>query len=66
MGEVFGIKFLVKGLTLRLVLLHGGPGYSSFYLKPLEELGNDRQVIRYDQLGAGKSEVVNDHKFVHY
>ena len=43
-----------------LVLLHGGPGYSSFYLKPLEELGNTRQVIRYDQLGSGKSDVIQD------
>ena len=43
-----------------LVLLHGGPGYSSFYLKPFEELGNTRQVIRYDQLGSGKSDVIKD------
>ena len=48
------------GTNTPLVLLHGGPGYSSFYLKPFEELGNSRQVVRYDQLGAGKSDVISD------
>jgi len=43
-----------------LVLLHGGPGFSSYYLKPFEELGNDRPVIRYDQLGSGKSGTTTD------
>jgi len=47
-----------KGIPV--VLLHGGPGFSSFYLKPLEGLGNDRQVIRYDQLGGGKSDKITD------
>lgn len=53
-------KVTGEGTGTPLVLLHGGPGYSSFYLKPLEELGINRQVIRYDQLGAGKSDVVTD------
>jgi len=43
-----------------VILLHGGPGYSSYYLKPLEQLGDDRPVVRYDQLGAGKSDRVSD------
>lgn len=43
-----------------LVLLHGGPGLSSYYLKPLADLGDDRQVIRYDQLGGGKSDTTSD------
>jgi proline-specific peptidase len=42
------------------VLLHGGPGSSSFYLKPFEDLGNDRQIVRYDQLGGGKSDKITD------
>jgi proline iminopeptidase len=41
-------------------LLHGGPGYSSFYLKPFEALGDDRPVVRYDQLGGGKSDRTAD------
>jgi proline iminopeptidase len=32
----------------------------SFYLKPFEDLGDDRRVIRYDQLGAGKSDRLTD------
>ena len=43
-----------------MVLLHGGSGFSSFYLKPLEDIGNDRQVVRYDQLGGGKSDKITD------
>jgi proline iminopeptidase len=43
-----------------VVLLHGGPGFSSYYLKPFEDLGDDRAVIRYDQLGGGKSDRISD------
>ena len=43
-----------------MVLLHGGPGAGSYYLKPFEEIGDDRLVIRYDQLGAGKSDRLTD------
>lgn len=43
-----------------LVLLHGGPGFPSYYLKPFEALGDDRPVVRYDQLGAGKSGATTD------
>lgn len=43
-----------------VILLHGGPGYSSFYLKTLDSLGLDRRAIRYDQLGAGKSSRITD------
>jgi proline iminopeptidase len=43
-----------------VLLLHGGPGLSSFYLKSLEALGDERPVVRYDQLGAGKSDKISD------
>jgi pimeloyl-ACP methyl ester carboxylesterase len=43
-----------------MVLLHGGPGAGSYYLKPFEDIGDDRPVIRYDQLGAGKSDRLTD------
>ena len=49
------------GTGTPMVLLHGGPGAGSFYLKPFEALGDDRVVIRYDQLGAGKSEIGRAH-----
>lgn len=43
-----------------VILLHGGPGDPSVYLKSLEALGDERIVVRYDQLGAGYSDVVHD------
>jgi len=44
-----------------LVLLHGGPGGGSLYLKPLERLaGRGRRVILYDQLGCGESDRPHD------
>jgi proline iminopeptidase len=39
-----------------LLLLHGGPGAPSYYLNPLEGVSQDRPVIFYDQLGAGRSD----------
>ena len=39
-----------------LIVLHGGPGYPSDYFEPLQELGDEREVILYDQLGCGKSD----------
>ena len=43
-----------------VILVHGGPGFNSFYLKPLEALGDERPVVRYDQLGSGKSDKLSD------
>jgi proline iminopeptidase len=44
-----------------LVLVHGGPGAGSLYLKPLEQLaGSDRRVVVYDQLGCGASDRPDD------
>lgn len=42
------------------ILLHGGPGFGSYYMKPLESLGADRPVVRYDQLGSGHADRVTD------
>jgi proline iminopeptidase len=49
-----------RGAGMPVIVLHGGPGFSSFYLKPFEDLGDDRPVVRYDQLGAGKSDRITD------
>ena len=49
-----------KSAGTPVVLLHGGPGLSSYYLKSLEALGDERPVVRYDQLGAGKSDRTTD------
>ena len=43
-----------------LLLLHGGPGAGSGYFEPLAALGDDRPVVFYDQLGAGRSERPTD------
>ena len=44
-----------SGSATPLLLLHGGPGAPSVYLRPLERIAVDRPVIFYDQLGAGRS-----------
>src|SRR5512146_3031147 len=49
-----------SGVGTPVILLHGGPGFSSFYLKALDALGDDRTVIRYDQLGGGRSGPLTD------
>lgn len=38
-----------------LVALHGGPGGTSCGLQVLGPLGDQRPVVRYDQLGSGRS-----------
>jgi len=45
---------------LPLLTLHGGPGACSDYLEPFEALAETgRRVIRYDQLGCGKSGIAD-------
>ena len=49
-----------SGNETPLLLLHGGPGAPSYYLNPLEMVAEDRPVIFYDQLGAGRSDRPTD------
>ena len=49
-----------SGSATPAILLHGGPGFVSYYMKPLEKLADDRPVVRYDQLGAGNSSSTTD------
>ncbi|WP_422122442.1 proline iminopeptidase-family hydrolase [Planococcus sp. X10-3] len=49
-----------KGPGIPLLLLHGGPGMKSSDSDPLRQLGTDRPVIQYDQLGCGKSDRPTD------
>lgn len=53
--KVFG-----EGNGIPIVLIHGGPGGTSYYLNPLAELGKNRPVIFYDQLGCGRSDRITD------
>ena len=43
-----------------LLCLHGGPGFTHYYLEPLEALAGHRRVIFYDQLGCGRSDSPDD------
>jgi proline iminopeptidase len=56
------VRYRILGAGERaLVLLHGGPGAGSLYLKPLEGLAApDRRVVVYDQLGCGASDRPDD------
>ncbi len=49
-----------SGNAVPLLLLHGGPGATSYYLEPLKYLADERPVIFYDQLGCGRSERPTD------
>ena len=49
-----------RGPKTPLLVLHGGPGVPHYYLKPLAGLADERPVIFYDQLGAGKSDRPTD------
>jgi proline iminopeptidase len=45
-----------SGPGLPLLVLHGGPGFTCEYLEPLAELGDERAVVMFDQLGCGRSD----------
>ena len=48
-------KVVGSGDKTPLLILHGGPGATGYYLTPLEALGKDRPVIFFDQVGCGRS-----------
>lgn len=49
-----------QGNKTPMLVLHGGPGSSSFGLMPLKALSKDRPIIFYDQLGCGRSTRITD------
>jgi len=53
-------RIVGSGTKTPLLVLHGGPGMSSAYLSPLAALADERPVIFYDQLGAGRSDRPTD------
>ena len=53
-GKVW-YKIVGGGTGIPLLMLHGGYGVSSIYLKPLEALADQRPVVFFDQLGCGNS-----------
>jgi proline iminopeptidase len=58
-GSIF-YRVVGTGRGTPVILLHGGPGYTSHYLEPLAAIGDDRPVILYDQLGSGRSDRTTD------
>ena len=58
-GKVW-YKIVGEGDKTPLLILHGGPGATSYYLKPLKALSSDRPVIFFDQLGCGRSTLEMD------
>jgi proline iminopeptidase len=43
-----------------LLVVHGGPGFTHNYLRPLARLADERRVIFWDQLGCGRSDRPSD------
>jgi len=58
-GRVW-FKVVGSGTGTPLLVLHGGPGATSHYLDRLGQLGDERPVIFYDQLGCGRSDRPSD------
>lgn len=48
-------KAVGQGPGVPLLVLHGGPGGTSCRFSLLDPLGAERPVVRYDQLGTGRS-----------
>lgn len=53
-------RIVGTGTRTPVVLLHGGPGAPSYYLNPLEKLADERPIVFYDQLGAGRADKPTD------
>lgn len=49
-----------SGPRTPLIVLHGGPGIPHDYLANLDQLGDERPVVFYDQLGCGRSDRPDD------
>ncbi len=53
-GHVW-FKRVGAGPGLPLLVVHGGPGLPHDYLRSLERLADEREVVFWDQLGCGRS-----------
>ncbi len=58
-GKIYYAR-MGNGPGTPLIVIHGGPGSGSYSNKPFGALGDERPVIRYDQLGAGKADHPTD------
>src|SRR6185369_730964 len=56
-------RIIGEGKATPLIILHGGPGFTSYAYEPLAAaLADERPVIVYDQLGCGRSDRSSDTK----
>ena len=58
-GDVW-FKRVGGGAGRPLLVVHGGPGLPHSYLRSLERLADEREVVFWDQLGCGNSERPSD------
>ncbi|OBA71634.1 proline iminopeptidase [Mycobacterium sp. 1554424.7] len=58
-GDVW-FKRVGGGAGRPLLVVHGGPGLPHSYLRSLERLADEREVIFWDQLGCGNSDCPSD------
>jgi proline-specific peptidase len=58
-GDVW-FKRVGGGARRPLLVVHGGPGLPHSYLRSLERLADEREVIFWDQLGCGNSDCPSD------
>jgi proline iminopeptidase len=59
-GGKIWYRVVGQGDKTPVLMLHGGPGYPSYYFNPLMEIGKERPVITFDQLGCGRSDRITD------
>jgi proline iminopeptidase len=58
-GRVFWRRF-GSGDGIPLLMVHGGPGFTSSYLEPFTALSDTRAVVTWDQLDCGRSDCPRD------
>lgn len=59
-GHETWFRSVGDGQGVPLLCLHGGPGSTHLGLEVLEQLGDERRVVLYDQLGSGNSSQPSD------
>lgn len=60
-GGKIWYRVVGKGGEIPLLMLHGGPGFTSYYLTALaDSIAKERPVIIFDQLGCGRSDKITD------
>lgn len=59
-GGMIWYRVFGEGNGTPIMMLHGGPGSTSRSFYQFQEIGNDRPIIIFDQLGSGRSDYHED------